>query len=183
LINRSGTDAAEPDLSRSVVILWTWLTVTGLSWETPFEMRALLVLLCLILTACSTPEDLPPIKTYVPPSMPSTAAVTKGIATAAGEEKVTAPIEMSELHETDHGPGRFYLCVRGRDSASSPIRYYAVFFDNDDYTGVRLSVILEDCEKQAFRPYVGAIAAPPATPPSPTPAPVGHHHRNHQPPS
>jgi hypothetical protein len=34
--------------------------------------------------------------------MPSTAAVTKGIATAAGEEKVTAPTEMSEMHEADH---------------------------------------------------------------------------------
>jgi hypothetical protein len=143
-------------------------------------MRAYSGLLCLILAACSTPEDLPLIQPYVPPSMPSTAAVSKGIAAAASEEKITAPIEMSELRETDHGPGRFYLCIRGSDSASSAIRYYAVFFNNDDYKGVRVSVILDDCEKQVFSPYVAAIAPPPATPPSPAPAPAGHHHRTHQ---
>jgi hypothetical protein len=115
--------------------------------------------------------------------MPTSAAANKGIAQAATEEKITGPIEMSDLRETDHGPGRFLLCIRAVEPKYKRVTTYAVFFDNDDYKGVRLSVILEDCEKQAFRPYVGAIAAPPATPPSPTPTPVGRHHRTHQRPS
>jgi hypothetical protein len=141
------------------------------------------LLLCSTLAACSTPVESPPIKPYVPPSMPTSAAANKGIAQAATEEKITGPIEMSDLRETDHGPGRFLLCIRAVEPKYKRVNTYAVFFDNDDYKGVRLSVILEDCEKQAFRPYVGAIAAPLATPPSPTPAPVGRHHRTHQRPS
>ena len=31
---------------------------------------------------------------------------------AAADAQLTAPMEMSDLRETDHGPGRFLLCMR-----------------------------------------------------------------------
>jgi hypothetical protein len=119
----------------------------------PFNMRALLVMLCLTLAACAPSEDLSSIKAYVPPSTPTVGATTKGIATAAAEEKITGPIEMSVLRQTDHGPGGFIVCIRGMDPTFKRAAYYAVFFDNDDYKGSRMSVMIDDCEKQEYRPY------------------------------
>ena len=84
--------------------------------------------------------------------MPTMDAASKGITRAAAEEKLTGPIEMSDLRQTDHGPGRFVLCMRGLQSKDGRIGYYAVFFDNNDYKGSRMSVIMDNCEKQDYRP-------------------------------
>jgi len=86
---------------------------------------------------------------YVPPTMPTTAAASEGIKKAATEEKLTG---MSDLRETDHGPGRFVLCIRGVDLKYGRVGTYAVFFDNNDYKGSRMSVMIDDCEKQDYRP-------------------------------
>jgi hypothetical protein len=118
----------------------------------PFDIRALLVLLCSTLAACASPVELPLLKAYVPPSMPTTAAASEGIKKAATEEKLTGPIEMSDLRETDHGPGRFVLCIRGVELKYRRLGTYAVFFDNNDYKGSRMSVMIDDCEKQDYRP-------------------------------
>jgi hypothetical protein len=115
-------------------------------------MRAFVVLLCLALAACSTQAESTITAPYVPPSAPTLAAVREGVKKAAVEEKLTGLIEMSDLRESDHGPGRFVLCIRGAESASGPRPAYAVFFDNDDYKGVRMSVMIDDCEKQDYRP-------------------------------
>jgi hypothetical protein len=74
-------------------------------------------------------------------------------------------IEFSKVREADPplGPGRYVLCVR---SASEIRRTYAVFFDNDEYKGSRMSVILDGCEKQAFAPL------PPAKPAAVTSSPM-----------
>jgi hypothetical protein len=69
----------------------------------------------------------------------SPGAVREGIKKAAMEEKLTGFIEMSDLRQSDHGPGRFALCIRGTGSASGPRRTYAVFFENEDYKGVRMT--------------------------------------------
>lgn len=140
-------------------------------------MRALLMLpLCCTLAACS--ENLSPIKPYEPPVMPTTVAVNKGIAQTVAEEKITGSIEMSDLRETDHGPGRFMLCIRGVEPKYSRLTSYAVFFDNEDYKGSRMAVLIDDCEKQAYRPYVGQPAA--AAPPAPAAEPPDRHHHKHQ---
>ena len=118
----------------------------------PFDRRALLVLLCSTLAACASPVEPPLIKAYVPPSRPTPAAASEGIKQAVSEEKLTGPIEMSDLRETDHGPGRFVLCIRGVDSKYRRVGTYAVFFDNNDYKGSRMSVMIDDCEKQNYRP-------------------------------
>jgi hypothetical protein len=145
----------------------------------PFDMRVLLVLpLCFALAACSHSEDLSPIKPYAPPSTPTMAAVNKGIAQAVTEEKVIGPVEMSDLRETDHGPGRFVVCIRGVEPKYKRPTTYGVFFDNDDYKGARMSVMIDDCAKQIYRPYKGAPSATPPSP-APAPAPAGRRHRKH----
>ena len=93
------------------------------------------------------------IAPYVPPSMPTMEAAGKGIKQAAAEAKLSEPIEMSDLHQTDHGPGRYLLCIRGVESKYKRVVTYAVFFDNNDYKGLRLPVILDDCEKPNYRPF------------------------------
>jgi hypothetical protein len=76
--------------------------------------------------------------------------LTAEIKQAAAETHRIAPLEMSDLRPTDHGPGHFIVCIRG---VSNDIRtgFYAVFFD-DTYKASRLPVILDHCEKQDYRP-------------------------------
>ena len=99
--------------------------------------KAFAVLGCLTLAACSTPVD-PSIPPYVTPSMPTTEAAGKGVKQATADAHLTAPIEISDLRATDHGPGRFIMCIRGLESKSNRVVTYAVFFDNNDYKGLRL---------------------------------------------
>jgi hypothetical protein len=112
--------------------------------------KPLVLLLCCILAACSAvraPFD------YVPPSMPSMTAANEGVRKAAAEAKLIDAVEISDMRQTDHGPGRFFLCMRGVESKYRRVRTYAVFFENDDYKGLRMSVILDDCERQEYRPF------------------------------
>jgi hypothetical protein len=115
-------------------------------------MRALLMLPCLALSACSSALESGIIGPYVAPSAPTLAAALKGAKQAVAEEKLTGFVEISEVRGSDHGPGRFVLCLRGA-SGFSPRRTYAAFFDDDSYKGVRLAVMVDDCEKQDFRPF------------------------------
>ena len=85
--------------------------------------------------------------------MPTTEAVSKGVKQAATDAHLSAPIEISDLRATDHGPGRFIMCIRGLESKYHRVVTYAVFFDNNDYKGLRLPVILDNCEKQNYRPF------------------------------
>jgi hypothetical protein len=110
------------------------------------------VLVCFAVAACSPAAESSIIGDYVPPAMPTTAAASDGIKKAATEENLTGPIEMSELRETDHGPGRFVLCIRGVEAKYRRVGTYAVFFNNNDYKGSRMSVMIDDCEKQDYRP-------------------------------
>jgi hypothetical protein len=87
---------------------------------------------------------------YVPPSMPTTAALVAGVKQAAAEAHLAAPLEMSDLRPTDHGLGHYIVCIRGV-SNDSRTGFYAVFFD-DKYKGSRLPVSYENCEKQNYRP-------------------------------
>jgi hypothetical protein len=45
-------------------------------------------------------------------------------------------------------------------------RYYAVFFDNNTYKGDRLSVMIDDCEKQTYGPVPAPAPPPPTAKPS-----------------
>ena len=114
---------------------------------------ALVVPICFTLAACSPAAETLTIGAYVPPSMPTMVAASEGIKRTTLEEKLTGPIETSDLRETDHGPGRYVLCIRGVESIYRRVRTYAVFFDNNDYKGSRMSVMIDDCKKQDYRPF------------------------------
>src|SRR5215471_9051759 len=74
---------------------------------------AVRMLFCLVLSACSSDKiDLPP-SIYVPPSPPTQDAVVRGLKTVASDAKLAAPLEVSAARPTEHGPGRYLVCLKG----------------------------------------------------------------------
>jgi hypothetical protein len=120
------------------------------------------ILLSLMLAACSSVPDAP-LPEYVKPSPPTEKAIVTNVPAVVVATKMTGPIEISDVRPTDHGPGRFYVCVRQVNSPpDTRPRYYSVFFDNDLYKGERLSVIMDECETQTYRPLPAAAPAAPS---------------------
>jgi hypothetical protein len=111
----------------------------------------LLVLLSLVMSTCSSVQV--PTPTYVTPSAPTDhAAIVNGAKSAAGEAHLAPPFEVSAVRPTDHGLGRYYVCVRGTSTRTGKRDTYVAFFDNNTYKGSRNSVIIEACETQAYEP-------------------------------
>jgi hypothetical protein len=103
-----------------------------------------------------------PPATYIPPSPPTQAAVVAAVNKATAEAKLSPPLEISDVRPTDRGPGSYFVCMREVVSSSSEKRpVYSVFYDNDDFKGLRLSVIMDACEAQAFTPIDIAPAPSP----------------------
>ncbi len=123
--------------------------------------RRLAILLSLMLGACSSDPDLPAstYPPYVPPSPPTEKAVVAIIQTIGPQDKLVGPLEISDVRPADHGPGGYFVCVKeANPPPDKRPRYYAVFFDNETYKGDRLSVIMDQCETQAFRPLLPTAA-------------------------
>jgi hypothetical protein len=109
-------------------------------------MRLLAVLACLVLGACSASYDMPP--TYAPELSKAMEGAEKG----ANSEKLVGPVEISAVREAHPlAPGPYILCIRGTNSIVGT-RTYAVFFKDNDYVSARMSVIIDNCEAQAFTP-------------------------------
>jgi hypothetical protein len=116
----------------------------------------------LMLAACSSDPSLP-ASTYVPPSPPTQNAIVPIATAAAAEVKLAGPLQISAVRQTDHGPGQYFICLREANPPSDKRqRYYSVFFDNDTSKGSRLSVIMDECETQAFSPLPAAAPTIPA---------------------
>jgi hypothetical protein len=115
-------------------------------------MRWFTILLCVVLGGCSIPmDDIAGPTRYVPPGAPSASAKIEGLKKAIVEEKLKGKVEFSSVRISDRGWGRYMVCLKGsRDNQGSG--YYSVFFDNNDYKGVRESVIYDFCVQQAYRP-------------------------------
>jgi hypothetical protein len=124
-------------------------------------MRWFPILLCITLDValggCSIPiENLTESNPYVPPGAPSVTAKTAGLKKAIAEEKLKGGVEVSDVRVSDRGMGRYMVCLKGRrdqqtrDQQTSA--YYSVFFDNDEYKGVREAVTYDFCAQQSFRP-------------------------------
>ena len=69
----------------------------------------------------------------------------------AAQAKLVGVLQVSDVRQTDHGPGNYFVCLReANPPPDKRPRYYAVFFDNDTYNdtykGDRLSVITDNCE-------------------------------------
>jgi hypothetical protein len=135
----------------------------GSKLNMPMAGRHSSILAILLLSACS-PNTPSPLETaYVPPSPPTEKAIASAVAALAGEAKLVKPVEISSVRPNDHGPGRYFVCVREVNpplDSDKPRRYYAVFLNNDEYRGARLSVIMDHCELQS---YSSVSDAPPAT--------------------
>ena len=121
---------------------------------TATSTHGLVVAAALALAGCSlmslgTQGQDEPTK-YVPPNPPRRPAELQGVAKAAKEEGLTGGLEISDLHTSDFGPGRWMICLRGE--RNSKPAYFGVYFDNEDYKGVRQSVIGEDCEHATYVP-------------------------------
>jgi hypothetical protein len=130
------------------------------------EMRevGVLVFITLLLSGCSS--AFAPSDNYTHPSPPVDFAVIAGIRKAASEAKLGPQLEISDVRPTDHGPGSHFVCMREVVNSNSEKRpSYSVFYDNDDYKGARLSVILDACEAQAFSPIDIAPTPEPSPPP------------------
>jgi hypothetical protein len=119
------------------------------------------VLLSLMLAACSSDPGLPEstYKPYAPPSPPTEKAVVGAVPAVAAEAKLSAPLQISAVRQTDHGLGLYFICLReANPPPDKRQRYYSVFFDNDAYKGDRLSVIMDQCELQTFSPLLPTAA-------------------------
>jgi len=128
-------------------------------------VRRAAILLSLMLAACSSEPGLPAstYAPYVPPSPPTQNAIVAGATAAAGEAKLAAPLQISAVRQAERGPGRYFICLKeATPPPDKPQRYYSVFFDNDAYKGTRASVMVEQCETQAFSPLSTAAPAIPA---------------------
>jgi hypothetical protein len=127
-------------------------------------MRRPAILLSLMLAACSSDLPASTYPPYVPPSPPTQNAIVTVATTIAAEAKLAAPLQISAVRQSNHGPGLYFICLR---EANPPPdnrrqRYYSVFFDNDAYKGSRLSVIMDECETQTFTPLPTAAPIVPA---------------------
>jgi hypothetical protein len=114
--------------------------------------RRAAILLSLMLAACSSDPD-SSVPTYVPASPPTQKAIVVGATAAAVEAKLATPLQISAVQQSSHGLGSYFVCLREANPPSDgPQRYYSVFFDNEVYKGDRLSVMVDECEKQTFGP-------------------------------
>jgi hypothetical protein len=127
--------------------------------------RRAAVLLTLVLAACSSDPG-SPMLAYVAASPPTQKAIVASANAAATEAKLAAPQQISDVRPSDHGPGQYFVCLKEANPPSGGLpRYYSVFFDNDVYKGERLSVMIDECEKQTFTllppvPTEPAVPAP-----------------------
>jgi hypothetical protein len=87
---------------------------------------------------------------YLPPSPPSPTAQTKGLQRAIAVEKLLGAVQVSEVRTADNGPGRYVICIAGRQKDGGDTGYFAVFFENEDYKDVRPAVMYDFCEKQSY---------------------------------
>lgn len=112
------------------------------------KMRCLAALSCLVLSGCSSAiYDLP---AAVAPD--STAAI-EGARKGASEARLVGSVEVSAVQQSHPlGPAPYRLCIRGNSQVVSGQRVYAVFLKGNDYVTVRMAVMVDDCELQAFAP-------------------------------
>src|SRR5437667_6322174 len=108
-------------------------------------MRALALLLCLVLTACSSVSESIPADVVLPPD-PSIAL--KGVKTAASEARFAEPVEVSDpIRANPISSSPWLICLRTGKSEESKRLTYSAFF-TDKYVSSRYSAIVDHCVEQ-----------------------------------
>jgi hypothetical protein len=145
------------------------------------SLRLFGVIAALSVSGCSTSSTTDPPPVYVAPSAPTRAAIILGLSHAVADEKLTRPVEMSDLRKVELGGfGSYFVCLREANPSSGKQTAYSAFYDNDEYKGVRASVIFEHCETQQYTPV--DVPQPKGPEPSPSPSPSAspsHRHGQH----
>lgn len=141
-----------------------------MSRHEPIELIALQVL---TLAGCSNdPWAMPPMPEnvrslpeagYTTPSSPTEQAIIANIPVAAAQAKLSSLILVSHVRRSDHGLGDFFVCIKeATPPPDKPPRYYSVFFNNNDtFKGGQLSVIMDHCELQTYKPLPQPVRASP----------------------
>lgn len=117
------------------------------------EVKRYTPLFCLLLSSCSSiwVEASAPPPAIQPFQPPRQEALQNGVGKSVKEQHLAQPVEISAPRQSDHGPGRYYVCLREISPlVDKPHLTHSVFFDDDAYKGSRQSVILEDCEHQQY---------------------------------
>jgi len=108
-----------------------------------------LLLLCVLLAACSSvsesiPENVPP------PPDPSTALA--GLKAAAANAHLAEPVEVSDpIRANPISSSPWLVCLRSAKSEASKSLIYSAFF-TDKYVSSRWSVDVDHCGEQVYHP-------------------------------
>lgn len=125
------------------------------------KLSAIRIALCLspLLSSCSVWTDTSAEPPLAPPTKFLTVeTIQNGVVQAASDAHLADPLEVSSLRKSDT-LGSEFLCLRQAGQLNQqPPR--AVFFDDGEYKGARLSVILEDCERQTYSPFTRPAPKP-----------------------
>jgi hypothetical protein len=144
----------------------------------PVPMRtAPTILLCLAAAACSS---LPPPEAEPPPN---DIQLKVGITQAITDAHFAKPVEVTELVSAPASSTQpWMICIRSAVADESGRRLtYAAFFGRDgsgkfgQYARSRYSTSAENCETQAYHPFIDSGPPAPVPSPSPTPEPKKRH--------
>jgi hypothetical protein len=127
-------------------------------------MRWLAIFTCLAMGGCtSAVYDLPPTHA------PELYAAIEGAKAGANEARLLGPVEVSAVREAHPlAPGSHILCIKGINSLDPNPRTYAVFFKDNKYVTARSSLIMDDCDAQAFSALGNGPFALAVKPPQPS---------------
>src|SRR5262245_29714099 len=78
--------------------------------------------------------------------------VANGINQIVGREGIVGSLRISGVRRVDSLKGAAWLVCVQAESAPLP-RYYAVFIQREQIVDSRLSVLIDQCELQAFEPF------------------------------
>jgi hypothetical protein len=67
----------------------------------------------------------------------------------ASDEKLSGPVEVSELRKVERGGGDLFVCIR---ATTNPRITYVVAFTDGVFSFVRQSAITENCGQQQYSP-------------------------------
>jgi hypothetical protein len=120
------------------------------------------ILICLLLTACSSLNS---EASHIPEAAPpDQSVVQEGFKKAALEAKLKGPLQSSPVRIATllapGSPGVFIACLRNVPPVQ-PGYPYAVFFKDNAYTTTRMSVLMDDCYAQPYQPFTPPPAEKP----------------------
>jgi hypothetical protein len=113
-------------------------------------MRPTAVLLFVSLAACSSVSESIAQDVGAPPD---TAAILKGLKSAAADSHFDQPIEVTDLISANpNSSSPWLICLRSAKSEESKRIAYSAFF-TDKYVSSRYSSMMDPCQGQVYHPF------------------------------